>query len=206
VQGIVFNDLSAVVAKFTDESFLDPGLDAVAGVSPASVTFGATNVPSTGITAAQIEADLGNLLAAITTDRTAVFLIMRRSTALAISRLRNATSGAVTFPGMTFNGGEIWGVPVIVSDNLPDDANSPQENIIVAIDASEILIADAGVELDVSENAILQMDSSPTHPIVAGTSVVSLWQHNLIAVRVLRFINWARRRSGAVAYISGVQV
>jgi hypothetical protein len=63
---------------------------------------------------------------------------------------------------------------VIVSDNLPPDENSPGENVIVAIDASEILFGDEGIELSASKDAAVQMSTTPTHPADANTVLVSL--------------------------------
>jgi hypothetical protein len=48
------------------------------------------------------------------------------------------------------------------------------------------------------------MDDNPDSPPTASTTMISLWQHNLIAIGVRRFIRWQRRREGSVAYISGV--
>ena len=55
--------------------------------------------------------------------------------------------------------------------------------------------------LDASNQASLQMDSAPTNPPVAATVMVSLWQMNLVGIRAERFINWSKRRAGAVQYI-----
>ena len=73
---------------------------------------------------------------------------------------------------------------------------------IILAKASEILLADDGeVLLDASREASLQMDSAPTNPPVAATVMVSLWQMNLVGIRAERFINWKKRRAGAVQYI-----
>jgi hypothetical protein len=42
--------------------------------------------------------------------------------------------------------------------------------------------------------AALQLDSAPSS---GAQALVSLWQNNLSAVRVARWINWAPRRSAA---------
>ena len=47
------------------------------------------------------------------------------------------------------------------------------------------------------------MDNAPTMP-TAATVMISLWQNNLIGIRAERYINWAKRRAGAVAYIDSV--
>ena len=57
--------------------------------------------------------------------------------------------------------------------------------------------------LDASNQASLQMDSAPADPPVANTVMVSLWQMNMVGIRAERFINWTKRRAGAVQYITG---
>ena len=67
--------------------------------------------------------------------------------------------------------------------------------------ANEILLADDGeTMLDVSSEASLQMESSPSAPD-ATTVLLSLWQHNMIGIRAERYINWGKRRPGSVQYI-----
>ena len=64
-----------------------------------------------------------------------------------------------------------------------------------------------GVAIDVSQEASLLMDSAPTTQTSAtptGSSVVSMFQTNSIAVRVERLINWSRRRTYGVGYIDNV--
>ena len=51
------------LAKSLDNQFLLPTVAAVANVNPASITNGATEITSTGSTAAQIAADLALMLA-----------------------------------------------------------------------------------------------------------------------------------------------
>ncbi len=54
-------DMLAAMAKFSDQALLDPAQAGEAGVSPASITNGATTIVSTGSTALLIAADLRSL-------------------------------------------------------------------------------------------------------------------------------------------------
>jgi HK97 family phage major capsid protein len=150
-----------------------------------------------------VTSDLSSLLGQITTNFTAIYLVMRRSTALWLCKLKSG-DGSDAFPKLGVNGGEIWGVPVIVSDNVPVDTNSPSDRMIVAIDAAEVFLSDGGIELDASEQALLEMATSPDSPRTAATVLVSTWQQNLVATLVRRYIRWQRRRDGAVAILTGV--
>jgi hypothetical protein len=48
------------------------------------------------------------------------------------------------------------------------------------------------------------MDSDPANPTIDSTVLVSLWQRNLVGFRAERTMSWARRRTSAVAYLTGV--
>lgn len=211
-EAIVRQDLIAAMAQFLDRQFVDPDVAAVANVSPASITNGVTPVVASGTTADDLKADLQALfaqfLAANLSLSSAVF-IMTSQMALTISMMQNPL-GQPEFPGITMNGGTLWGVPVITSENIPPEAGEvgppevPAGTRIILAKASEIMLADdGGVTIDASREASLQMDSAPTNPPAAATVLVSLWQMNMIGLRAERFINWQRRRPQAVAYING---
>jgi len=68
-----------------------------------------------------------------------------------------------------------------------------------------MLADDGGVEIDISREASLQMESAPDSPATASTVLVSLWQHNMVAIRAERFINWKKSRDGAVQFIQNAK-
>jgi HK97 family phage major capsid protein/HK97 family phage prohead protease len=211
-EAIVRQDLTDAIAQFLDRQFVDPTVAEVANVSPASITNGAFQVIASGTDAAALRADLNALfahfLAANLSLAGAVF-IMTGQQALAISMMQNPL-GQPEFPGITMTGGTLLGIPVVVSENIPPEPGQagppviPAGSRIILAKAPEILLADdGGVTLDASREASLQMDSAPTNPPVANTVMVSLWQMNMVGLRAERFINWKRRRTEAVAYITG---
>lgn len=201
VEALVRSDMTDTIAKFSDEQFLNPTIAEMPDVSPASITFGATAVESNGgITGDAAQEDLKNLFAAVTSNLIAPYLIMKPTTAVAL-----AAMGANYFPKVGANGGEIWGVPVLTSANTPTDASSPSNNLIILIDAAEVLYAEDGIEFSVARHATVQMDDAPDSPPSGTTVMVSLWQRNLVGVGVNRYVHWKRRREGAVAYLGGVQ-
>ena len=204
-EALIQSDLLASVAQFSDEQFLNPSIAAVNDVSPASITYGADEIASTGVTAAAVAADFVNLFAAIDVDMVAPFLIMRQSVAIFLATLRIG-SGDRLFPDVGAHGGSIYGVPVIVSGNTPMDGNSPGDHLIVLLDAGELLLAEGDVVFDSTNAAIVQMDSSPDSPPTASTTLVSLFQHGLLGLKAIRLVRWQMIRSGAVAYLSGVAI
>lgn len=110
--------------------------------------------------------------------------------------------GQAEFPGISMTGGELFGLPVIVSEYIP---TSSAGAVVALVNASDIYLGDeGGVDLSMSTEASLQMDNAPDNPTTASTVLVSLWQRNLVGFRAERAINWARRRASAVAYLTGV--
>jgi len=205
-EAIVRDDLSRAVIQLMDRDFVDPTKALQATVSPASITNGVTPVTATGINAAAFRADILSLTQSFLDNNLGLagaVWIMTSTQALAIGMMLNSL-GVPLYPGITGEGGTLLGLPVVTSENIPDVGDSPNNGgRILLVKAPEILLADDGqVSIDVSREASLQMDSTPDSPPTASTVLVSLWQHNLIAVKAERYINWVKRRATAVAYIN----
>jgi HK97 family phage major capsid protein len=178
---------TAGVGAFLDARFLTNTVTLVANTWPAAITNGATAVTSTGTTAAQMNADLAALLAALTTPGPLAW-IMQPKTAYRIAATIGGTA-AVNVPHTLF------GIPLVLS------ANSPAQ--VTLLDPSQILYSDnGGIEIDSTEQAALQMNDSPTDPAVAATVFQSLWQNNLWALKVTRWIAYLRAQTGSVAYMT----
>lgn len=206
IEVLVRDSLITAVALLTDRDFLDPAKAAVANVSPASITNGVTSVPASGTTADNFRNDLGRLLeiyAGSNMSLAGLVLVMTSVQAVRLGLMRTAL-GQAEFPNITPTGGTIEGIPVITSENIVHTGGSPgTSSMIVAINAPEVMLADDGaVQVDMSREASLQMDSAPDSPVTATTVTVSLWQHNMVALRAERMIHWLKRRAGAVQYIS----
>lgn len=206
---LVRDDLAAAIVQFMDREFVDPTKALATGVSPASITNGVTPVTATGTTAAAFRTDVRTLFSTFLTAGISVATghwIMTQAQALAFSMMQNSL-GQPEFPGITMQGGTLLGFPVVVSENVPATGGSPTDGglIIFAI-AGEIMLADdGGVNIDVSREASLQMETTPDSPTTGSTNLVSLWQHNLIAIKAERFVNWLKRRSTAVAFIQNTR-
>ncbi|MGC3297738.1 phage major capsid protein [Pseudomonas aeruginosa] len=202
--GIIRDQLAAALRERLDIDFIDPAKAAVAGVSPASILNGVAGIPSSGNTADDVRADiraLFNAFIAANNAPTSGVWLMPATTALALSLMQNPL-GQAEFPGISMTGGELFGLPVIVSEYIP---TSSAGAVVALVNASDIYLGDeGGVDLSMSTEASLQMDNAPDNPTTASTVLVSLWQRNLVGFRAERAINWARRRTSAVAYLTGV--
>jgi hypothetical protein len=95
-------------------------------------------------------------------------------------------------PGWDIYPGTFRGFPVVVS--AAAGAN------VILVDAAAVAVADAGVDLDLSEHATIELVDAPVAPL-ATTVQTSFWQNNLVGIRVERLINWTVA-AGAVAYFT----
>lgn len=200
---IVRDQLAAALIERLDIDFINPAKTAVAGVSPASITNGAPAIASsTGTDADSVRLDLRSLWAKFTAANnpptTGVF-VMSSNTAVSLAAMVNPL-GQASFPDMNMTGGTLFGMPVISSDHIAD-AN------VVLVNASDIYLGDeGGVTVDASMEASIEMSDAPTGDSGTPTAstAVSMFQTNSVAIRAERTINWARRRTVSVAYLTGI--
>jgi len=193
-----------MIAKL-DKDFIDPAKSVSANVSPASITNQTVPILTTGTSAATLRTDLATLIATFATANLSpedIVLIMNTVDALNIS-LMITSLGNPVFPGLTMNGGNLLGFPVITTTAMTS-IGSPVSNIIVAVKAGEVYLADDGVvTVDASDQASVEMvdSSSQTGIVGTGASLVSFWQDGLVGLKATREITWKVRRAGAARYI-----
>lgn len=205
-EAMVRDQLANAIIELMDHDFVDPEKAAVANVSPASITNGVTSTAATGTAYANIAADVGTTLAKFDDariDTADLVVIMGSRQARALSLMLNSL-GQKLFPDLTMMGGTFLGYPVVVSGNVDFTEDSPAQGAnIFFIKPSDILVADdGGVDVAISREASVQMESAPTDPVDGNTVMVSAFQHNLVLVRAERFVNWLKARDAAVQYIS----
>jgi hypothetical protein len=190
-------DLTNASVAAMDASFVSP-VAAVSGLSPAGILAGATPVISSGTTPALIAADFNTLFAkfpaASVTLRQPV-IVMTPATAIFLATLRDSAGGAA-FADITVNGGTLFGVPVLTSASVPSSVSGG--SIIAVVEGSQVLYGDGGANIDVSQYASLQLDDAPS---AGAQPLVSLFQLNLLGVRLQRVVNWALAKAGGAQYI-----
>ena len=185
VDVLVRDDLIEASKTLIDNTFLDAA--AASTTRPAGVLNGVTATTSTGTTAAAYETDLLTLIntfVAANLSLDGAYFLMSETRAAQISLLRDALGNSY-FAGMALRGTRtLMGIPVITSQAVG--------NKIILVKTSEILLAqDGGVDVSYSDQATL-VDGGTTH---------HLWQENKFAVRVEKFITWAKRRPIAASFI-----
>jgi HK97 family phage major capsid protein len=198
-EALVRNEMIKGMGQFLDTQLVDPAVAVSAGVNPASITNGATTAATFGVTAAFARQDL--VRAAMTFTAAELSLsesvwLMNESNALALAIALNAL-GQPMFPGFTGEGGTLMGAKVVVTNAVG--------NRLILVHTPSILFADeGGVQIDVSQEASVQMDSAPSNPSDATTVMVSFFQRNLVGLRAERMITWIRARTAAVHYTTAV--
>lgn len=186
VDALVRDDLIEASQILIDETFV--GAQAQTDDIPVGMLNGVTAIPSTGATAAAYDADLQQLEddfleANLSLDGT--FYLMSETRASRMGRIRDAL-GNYYFEGMQGVNKELNGRPVITSQTVGDK--------IILIKTSELLLAqDGGVDVSYSDQATLENED--------GT-IINLWQENKFAVRVEKYITWAKRRPIAAGWIN----
>jgi hypothetical protein len=186
-QALFASELTKAVIAATDSNFLTA---LVAATTPTA---------SAGNSLANITTDLGVLLSAVTTSATSRVFYVTSSANMKKLVLKSNSVGSPAFPGLTLSGGEVFGgVTAIASDSIPSGA-------ALMFDATSIVGNADAILPGKSEQSTLQMEgTAPDSPPVAGTVLLSLWQNDLLALRMERFFGFTVMRSSGVASLSGV--
>jgi hypothetical protein len=173
---------------------------ASAGVSPAGLLNGVAGHNSHGSTIDGIIADFKQLTAIFQSYKNASDLTVVTTPDLAVSLgLMLTALGQQQFPGVGQDGGTLLGRPVFTGDNVPAGA-------FIMLKPSDIWrIGDSGVQVSISNVATIEQDGAPQGasdtPTAASATLMSMFQTESTAIKVVRSINFAKRRSHAVQYI-----
>jgi HK97 family phage major capsid protein len=200
---MVRDEMRNALVQLIDTAFVDPTNAGTANVKPASVANGAPHSAASGTgDADDIRSDLRSLINEFIVANQQggeIVLLMRATDALGAGMMVNAL-GQPEFPNISMGGGSLFpGLSVVTSQVVP-------AGTIIALQPSEIFLADdGGFKVDVSTEASLQMLDNPTNASADGTatSMVSMFQTNSVAFLCERIINWKKRRSTAVTYLTG---
>lgn len=197
------DSIAQASAQRVDTTFLSSAA-ASSGVSPAGILNGLTPLAPSGTDADAVRADLMALYSGFLTAKNASGLvqIMTPSLAKALQLLRNSL-GQREFPDIRADGGTLEGDPVYTGDNV-----TPGDWILLK--PSDIWkIGDSGVEVSMSDTATIEQDNAPQGagdtPTAASATLISLWQTDQIGFKVMRRINYAKRRTSAVAVLSNAE-
>ena len=196
---LVRDALAEASSQRVDATFLSTAA-AVSGVSPAGLLNGLSAGSSAGTDAAGVRADIASLMAGFIAAKnvTGLHFVATPTLGMQIGMLMNAL-GQPEFPGVTEAGGTLMGKPFHTGDNVGTGD-------LILLKPSEIYrIGDSGVQVSISREASIEQNSVPTGatdtPVGASTAWTNMFQADSTAIKVVRSINYAKRRSHAVAYI-----
>ena len=104
---------------------------------------------------------------------------------------------APAYADMGPNGGSLFNIRCLVSANLP--AATSNGHTILMFDAGGIAYGQGTLTMRATTGGYIDMSDDP-----AGSSLVSLFQEDCVAVRVSRHFGYKTIRSNAVAVMTGV--
>ncbi len=191
-------DLASAVADALNRAFCDPTVT-------GSIFNGAATFGSAGTSAAQIDTNLRFLLDAVRgSSRPGAAWIMAPETASYLCAVRGS-GGDRAFPNVTALGGELLGLPILLTAAMATDEGSPPSRCLGLVQASEIFFATGAANLETSTRAALQMSDAPTTSSTTptATTLVSLFQANAIATKATLEAAWKIRSGGSAYYVSG---
>lgn len=190
IESIVRTGLAEDTALAIDTVLL--GTATATAISPAGLLNGVTPLTASASAdpATAAAADLAALAAAIVPAAASPVYIMNSSL---------ATSAALLLPGATV-------LDIIVSDTV-------SAKQVICLDSSDFVSAvDAG-SIETTDDATIVADTAPL-PLSTGTSGAgaltaaphqSLWQLDLVGVRLIEDVSWAMRRAGRVSFVQSVK-
>jgi HK97 family phage major capsid protein len=176
-------DVSTAINSAEGGAMFDPN-NSGDGDAPASITYNAIAVQSSGTTADALRADLASLIARFGGDFGRAVLVCAPSTAARLA-LYGAALGAAD---ISTAGGYLAGLPVCVAPGIPPD-------LIALIDPSGIVLFDGGAAFSASEQANVTLNDG---------RIITLWAENYSGLRFTRVLDWAIGRPGAVAAVVNI--
>jgi hypothetical protein len=196
---LVRDSLVEASAQRVDTTFLSTTA-ASAGVSPAGILNGVTIGASAGTDLADLVSDVTGLYQEFQDVKNTGGLtwVMRPQLAMQIRMLRNSL-GIREYPEINMGGGTLEGLPVVTGDNVG-------AGDLILMKPSDIWkIGDGGIQVSISRDAMIEQNDAPVGatdtPVSAAVKFNSMFQTESTAIKVVRSINFQKRRASAVAYI-----
>jgi HK97 family phage major capsid protein len=200
-EALVRDALVEASSKRIDDTFLSTSA-ASAAVSPEGILQNISADSASGTDADALRADIKTLYADFIAAKTAsgLYFVMNPALAKSIQMLYNAL-GMPEFPGITQDGGNLLGDPVVTGDNV----NSAH---LILLNPREIYkIGDMGVQVSISREATIEMSDGPAGESQGATAmasnIVNMFQTESTAIKIVRPINFQRRRTDSycVGYV-----
>jgi hypothetical protein len=198
-EALVRDALVQASAQEVDSTFFSASA-ASAGVSPAGILNGIAGHNSHGNTIDDVVADIKQLydyfITANYSDSDRLAIITTPSLGKALSLMRTSL-GVPAFPEVA--SGRLLGDPLYTGGNVSSG------NVIVASLENIWRIGNLGIQVSISNVATIEQDGAPQGasdtPTAASATLMSMFQTESTAIKVVRPINFQLRRASAVALI-----
>jgi HK97 family phage major capsid protein/HK97 family phage prohead protease len=205
IEGLLRQKIQSDTSVALDTVLLDA--TAASTTRPAGLRNGVSETTATsGGGFAALIGDIAAHIAAVAQSGTltAPVILLNPANAVAIGMTQNA-GGDFPFGNVGLTGGNINGIPVLVSSTVTAD-------MMITVDAAWFAsVTGDEPRFDVSDQATLHMeDTTPTALSAAGTPntvaapIRSLFQTDSLALRMILPMNWMKVRSPSVAWSSSV--
>lgn len=195
---LVRDSLVEASAQKVDSTFFSTTA-ASSGISPAGILNGVTVGATGGATEAELIGDMMGLTRPFITAKYPLSGLVWVTTPLIaeeIMAMRNAL-GQSAFPTMAQ--GMLNNKKVFTGDNVGSG------DFILMSPGDIWKIGDGGVEVSISREATIEQNDAPAGrtdtPVTMAVKHTNMFQSESTALKVVRSINWAKRRTGAVQYI-----
>lgn len=199
---LVMDSLTRDSSQLIDSTFFSASA-ASAGVSPAGIVNGVAGTASAGTDLNGLITDVDVLIQAFITAHNTGGLkfVSRPALAQKVSGFTNLMGNKI-YTALSEEGGTFENKPWLTSDNAVSG------DFLLVKPEDIYKIGDDGLSIDISRDATLEFASDPTGaalgtPVSASKQTVNLFQNGMVGIRLLRSLNWAKRRTSAVARITG---
>ncbi len=194
---LIRSDMLNAARLLLDRSFIDESNAGTPGLEPAAVTYDAPTIPSSG----NITEDVAAALAQFSGDLSTAVWVAHPRTGVDIG-LHGGGKGLAVDVGA--RGGTLAGLPVMTSEAATHDSSG---GTISLVDAAGVCLLDEGGSVNVSTEAMIELDDAPTGdaaaPAAATATRMSLWQADLVGLLLSWNANWKKAREGSVVVITG---
>lgn len=192
-------ELRAAASGAVVAALLDPA-NAGDDETPASLTHRSVATQISGTD--EPGDDVAAAIAAFGGDLSQAIFLMDPLSAVQLALARDA-AGNFAFPPVGARGGSIAGIPAFVFPDAPRDTGG---GVIALVDPSGLAYTIDDVDISRSRQATIEADDAPQGaidtPVAASAHMISLFQEDLIAHRIIARCNWSvQRPDGAVAIV-----
>lgn len=146
-------------------------------------------------------ADLSTLIGSVVTTGLADLLLIVSPAVARILSTWTGSGSTLAFPDLSPTGGIVCGINTVVTAGCTSDE-------AILIDCRGLVSASDELQISLTENAMIEMDSAPTGasdtPVGASTAMVSLFQAEALAVKAVLAFGLKVLRPSAVHVIESI--